>query len=289
MNRRNFIKSTSLAAIGSTGLTLHELHSITSRFGKSSLMPAIFIGHGTPMNALNDNAFTQSLTKLGKDLPKPNAIAVISAHWLTDKTFVSVNPAPKTIYDFDGFPDALYKVKYEPNGHPELAREVKGLASKMPIHEDIGMGLDHGAWTVLKHIYPKADIPVFQISIDYYKPPQFHFELGHLLKKLREKGVLIIGSGNIVHNLGTIKPEGAAYAWAIEFDGIVKVHLDKGDYMSLVNYQKFGKAAQMSIPTHDHYTPMLYTLGLSNKNEHITYLHEGLELGSISMRSFMIG
>lgn len=150
------------------------------------------------------------------------------------------------------------------------------------------MGLDHGAWTVLKHIYPKADIPVFQISIDFYKPPQFHYELGQLLKKLREKGVLIIGSGNIVHNLGYIKPKGDAYDWAIEFDKVVKDYLDKGDFMPLVNYQKFGKAAQMSVPTHDHYTPMLYALGLANKNEQIKYFHEGLELGSISMRSFMV-
>ncbi len=288
MNRRNFIKNSSLIALSSSSFTLRELHNITSGFGKSPLMPGIFIGHGTPMNALNDNKFTQSLKKLGKDLPRPNAIAVVSAHWLTDKTFVSVNPAPKTIYDFGGFPEALYKVKYEPKGHPEFAKEVKNLASKIPVHEDNGMGLDHGAWTVLRHIYPKADIPVFQISIDYGKPPQFHYELGQLLKKLREKGVLIIGSGNIVHNLGTIKPQGEAYDWAIEFDEIVKDHLDKGDFMSLVNYQKFGKAAQMSIPTHDHYTPMLYTLGLSNKNEQIKYFHEGLELGSISMRSFMI-
>jgi 4,5-DOPA dioxygenase extradiol len=288
MHRRNFIKNTSLIALGASGFSLQEFHGITSGFAKSPLMPAIFIGHGTPMNAINDNAFTQSLTKLGKDLPRPNAIAVVSAHWLTDKTFVSVNPAPKTIYDFDGFPEALYKVKYEPKGHPDLAKEVKNLAPAIPVHEANGMGLDHGAWTVLKHIYPKADIPVFQLSIDYYKPPKFHYELGQLLKKLREKGVLIIGSGNIVHNLGTIKPEGAAYDWAIEFDGIVKEHLDNGDFMSLVNYQKFGKAAQMSVPSHDHYTPMLYTLGLSNKNEHVKYFHEGLELGSISMRSFMI-
>lgn len=288
MKRRDFIKNSSWVTTGAFTIGLQELHSITGSFGKSPLMPAIFIGHGTPMNAINDNAFTQSLTKLGKDLPKPNAIAVVSAHWLTDKTYVSVNPAPKTIYDFDGFPEALYKVKYEPKGHPELAKEVKDLAPKIPIHEDNGMGLDHGAWTVLKHIYPKADIPVFQISIDFYKPSQFHYELGQLLKKLREKGVLIIGSGNIVHNLGTIKPKGEAYDWAIEFDGIVKNHLDKGDFKPLVEYKKFGKAAQMSIPTHDHYTPMLYVLGLANKNEKIIYFHEGLELGSISMRSFMI-
>ncbi len=288
MNRRNFINNTSLLVAGAACLSLKELDNLTSKFGKSPLMPAIFIGHGSPMNALNDNKFTQSLSKLGKDLPRPNAIIVVSAHWLTNNTYVSINPTPKTIYDFGGFPDELYKVKYEPKGNPALAKEVIKLSTQIPIHEDNGMGLDHGTWTVLRHVYPKADIPVFQISIDYNKPPQYHFELGQMLKKLREKGVVIIGSGNIVHNLGQIKPQGAAHVWAIEFDGIVKKHLDKGDFMPLVDYQKFGTVAQMSIPTHDHYTPMLYTLGLANKNEQVKYFYEGLELGSLSMRSFII-
>jgi 4,5-DOPA dioxygenase extradiol len=288
MNRRNFLKDTSLFALGSSTLTLNQLSCITNGFKKSPLMPVVFIGHGSPMNGINDNKFTQSLSKLGKDLPRPNAIIVVSAHWLTDKTFVSVNPTPKTIYDFGGFPDELFKVKYEPKGNPKLAKEVINLVPQIPIHEDNGQGLDHGTWTVLRHVYPKADIPVFQISIDYYKPPQYHYELGQMLKKLREKGVLIIGSGNVVHNLGKTKPKGPAHDWAIEFDTIVKTHLDKGDFMPLVNYQKFGNVAQMSIPTHDHYTPMLYTLGLGNKNEKVSYFYEGVEYGSLSMRSFII-
>lgn len=286
MNRRNFLKDTSLFAFGS--LTLHQLNCIASGFKKSPLMPVVFIGHGSPMNGISDNKFTQSLSKLGKELERPNAIIVVSAHWLTDKTYVSVNPKPNTIYDFGGFPDALYKVKYEPKGNPALAQEVKNLITTIPIHEDNQMGLDHGSWTVLKHIYPKADVPVFQISIDYNKPPQYHYELGQMLKKMREKGVLIVGSGNIVHNLGKIGRMNEAFDWAVEFDTTVKTHLNKGDFMPLVNYSQFGRVAELSIPTHDHYTPMLYTLGLANKNEQIKYFYEGVELGSISMRSFII-
>ena len=172
MNRREFITNSSLLMAGTATLSLRELHNVANSFGNTPLMPAVFIGHGTPMNAINDNKFTQSLTKLGKTLVRPNAILVVSAHWLTRNTFVSVNPKPKTIYDFDGFPEALYKVKYEPKGNPALAKEVKSLSVKTPIHEDNEMGLDHGAWTVLKHMYPKADIPVFQLSIDYYQTPQ---------------------------------------------------------------------------------------------------------------------
>lgn len=286
MNRRNFLKDTSLFAVGS--LTLHQLNCIASGFKKSPLMPVVFIGHGSPMNGISDNKFTQSLSKLGKELERPNAIIVVSAHWLTDKSYVSVNPKPNTIYDFGGFPDALYKVKYEPKGNPALAKEVKNLITTIPIHEDNQMGLDHGSWTVLKHIYPKADVPVFQISIDYNKPPQYHYELGQMLKKMREKGVLIVGSGNIVHNLGKIGRMNEAFDWAVEFDTTVKTHLNKGDFMPLVNYSQFGRVAELSIPTHDHYTPMLYTLGLANKNEQIKYFYEGVELGSISMRSFII-
>lgn len=288
MNRRNFLKDTSLLALGSSALTLEQLSCMTSGFKKSPLMPVVFIGHGSPMNAINDNKFTQSLAKLGKNIEKPNAIIVVSAHWTTEKTYVSVNPMPKTIYDFGGFPDALYQVKYEPKGNPELAKEVKNLITTVPIHEDNQMGLDHGSWTVLRHIYPDADIPVFQISIDYYQPPQYHYALGQQLKKMREKGVLIVGSGNIVHNLGRIGALDSAFDWAIEFDTVVKTQLDKGDFMPLVNYTQFGKVAQLSIPTHDHYTPMLYVLGLANEKERVQYFYEGIELGSISMRSFII-
>lgn len=253
-------------------------------------MPVMFIGHGNPMNALYDNAFTKKLHTLKNGISKPKAILVVSAHWLTRGTFVSTNPSPKTIYDFGGFPEELYKVKYEPIGSPEFAKEIKEKINYTKVEEDNSMGLDHGAWTILKHIYPEADIPTFQLSIDYAKPASYHYELAKQLNFLRNKGVLIIGSGNIVHNLGMVdfnNPTGA-YDWAIEFDSNVKKLLDKGDDASLINYEKLGKSALLSIPTNDHYLPMIYILGLKNKDEKVSYLYESMEMGSLSMRSFII-
>jgi 4,5-DOPA dioxygenase extradiol len=254
-------------------------------------MPMLFIGHGHPMNALYDNTFTQSLAKIAQNIEKPNAIMVVSAHWETRGTFVSVNPQPKTIYDFGRFDDRLFDIKYEPKGHPELAHEVIKTAPDFGIKADESMGLDHGTWTVLKHIYPKADVPVFQLSIDYTQPPAYHFALAQSLKKMREKGVLIVGSGNIVHNLGILdwsNIDAKPYDWAIEFDQVVKQKLDNQDFASLVNYQQFGKAAQMSVPSNDHYLPLLYPLGLMDKTETVKYLYEGYQHGSISMRCFQV-
>lgn len=253
-------------------------------------MPVLFIGHGNPMNALYDNAFTKKLHAIKNSITKPKAILVVSAHWLTRGTFVSTNPSPKTIYDFGGFPDELYKVKYEPKGSPELAKELKEKVDYTKVGEDASMGLDHGAWTILKHIYPDADIPTFQLSIDYSKPASYHYELAKQLNYLRNKGVLIIGSGNIVHNLGMVDFNNptSAYDWAIEFDSTVKNLLDKGDDTSLIHYEKLGKSAQLSIPTNDHYLPMIYILGLKNKDENVHYLYESMEMGSLSMRSFSI-
>lgn len=253
-------------------------------------MPVFFIGHGNPMNALYDNAFTKKLNTIRNTISKPKAILVVSAHWLTRGTYVSTNPSPKTIYDFGGFPDELFKVKYEPKGSPELAKELKQKVNYTTVSEDNTMGLDHGAWTILKHIYPAADIPTFQLSIDYSKPPSYHYELAKQLNYLRDKGVVIIGSGNIVHNLGMVdfyNPNNV-YDWAREFDSTVKNLLDKGDDNSLIHYEKLGKSAELSIPTNDHYLPMLYILGLKNKGEQVTTLYESLEMGSLSMRSFVI-
>lgn len=253
-------------------------------------MPVIFIGHGNPMHALHNNKFTQTLNNIQKTISKPKAILVVSAHWLTRGTYVSTNPNPKTIYDFGGFPEEMYKIKYEPLGAPELAKELKEKITTPKIDADESMGLDHGAWTVLKHMYPEADIPTFQLSIDYYKPASYHFDLAKQLGYLRNKGVLIIGSGNLVHNLGMVDFANAngGYDWAIEFDAKVKELLDKGDFKSLVDYEKLGKSALLSIPTNDHYLPMIYPLGLRLEKENVSYLYEGMEAGSISMRSFVI-
>lgn len=253
-------------------------------------MPVFFIGHGNPMHALHDNAFTKALNNIQKTISKPKAILVVSAHWLTRGTYVSTNPNPKTIYDFGGFPEEMYKIKYEPIGAPELAKDIKEKINYTKIETDNAMGLDHGAWTILKHMYPAADIPTFQLSVDYYKPASYHFELAKQLGYLRNKGVLIIGSGNLVHNLGMVDFANAngGYDWAIEFDTKVKGLLDKGDFTSLINYEKLGKSALLSVPTNDHYLPMLYPLGLKTEKENLSYLYEGMEAGSISMRSFVI-
>lgn len=265
---------------------VHEL----AKGDATTRMPVIFIGHGNPMNALYDNNFTKALNNIQKNISKPKAILVVSAHWLTNGSFVSVNPTPKTIYDFGGFPDELFKVKYEPKGAPELAEEVKQKITYTKVAADETMGLDHGAWTVLKHMYPNADIPTFEFSIDYSKPASYHYELAKQLNFLRDKGVLIIGSGNIVHNLGMVdwKNQTSGYDWANEFDSTVKNLLDKGDDKSLINYQTLGKSALLSIPTNDHYLPMIYVLGLKQEKENVSYLYEGMEMGSISMRSFII-
>lgn len=282
-----FAKTTDLM---NTSMKIQELKTITNGFTNSERMPVLFIGHGHPMNALFDNSFTQSLQRIGKTIQKPNAIMVVSAHWQTNGTFVSVNPAPQTIYDFGGFDEKLFQVKYEPAGHPVLAREV---IQELPlIQEDHEMGLDHGAWTVLKFIYPQADIPVFQLSIDYTQSPAKHFEIAKALKKMREKGVLIIGSGNIVHNLRRVdyyNIDAKTQDWALEFDTVVRDKLNDKNFESLVDYKKLGTSAFLSVPTEDHYIPMIYALGLASAHEPVTCLYEGFQFANISMRCFKIG
>jgi 4,5-DOPA dioxygenase extradiol len=291
MERNKFLKILASSPLILAGMKLKEFENISNNFSNSEKMPVLFIGHGHPMNALLDNNFTQTLTKIGQNIQKPNAIMVVSAHWETRGTYVSVNPQPTTIYDFGGFDDRLFQIKYEPKGAPELAKQVVTLGSSHGIQEDNSMGLDHGAWTVLKYLFPKADVPVFQLSIDFTKPPQYHYELAAALRKMREKGVLVVGSGNIVHNLGRLDWQNInakPFDWAIEFDELVKGKLTTNDFKALVNYNQFGKLAQLSIPSNDHYLPMLYTLGLADKNEQIKYLYEGIQYGSISMRCFQI-
>ncbi|MCF8244276.1 MAG: 4,5-DOPA dioxygenase extradiol [Saprospiraceae bacterium] len=289
MNRKNFIKSLLLLPAGAAAMKLHEFHRSAGELPASDRMPVLFIGHGSPMNAIEDNNFTQTLTKLGQRLERPKAILVISAHWLTKgSTSVATSPNPETIYDFGGFPAEMYQIKYNAPGSPDFAKQVVENVKSIQVHEDHEMGFDHGAWTILKHIYPTADIPVFQMSIDYNKPPQWHFDLAAELKSLREKGVLIIGSGNIVHNLRmvTFNDFSQKYDWAVEFDEQVKQRISAGDYGALVNYQQFGRAAQLSVPTNDHYLPMLYSLGLLDKKEAVNFTYEEVVGGSISMRCF---
>jgi 4,5-DOPA dioxygenase extradiol len=292
MERKQFLKFLALAPFTSAAMKLIDLKNITDSFTTSAKMPVLFIGHGHPMNAILDNNFTQSLTKLGKSIEKPNAVLVISAHWETVGTFVSTNPFPRTIYDFGNFDNKLFDIKYEPKGHPELAKELIKTVETVKIKEDDSMGLDHGAWTVLKFIFPKADVPVFEMSMDYSKCAEFHYSLGKELAKLRKKGVMIICSGNIVHNLNILdwnNIDAKPFDWNIEFDNLVKKNIENRTFNPLVNFQNLGKAAKLSIPTTDHYYPMLYSLGMVQKDEPIKHIYEGYQYGGISMRCFKIG
>jgi len=261
-------------------------------------MPVLFIGHGSPLNIILDNSFTRALAAWGKGLPRPKAIMVISAHWLTKGTFVGCVDKPETMYDFYGFADELYEKKYPSPGAADEARFVTRSVGKAAVKCDHGRGLDHGAWAVLSHLYPRADIPVFQLSLDYTynewhpKPVQYHYDLAAELSELRSRGVLIIGSGNIVHNLGMFDftDIGAkTFDWAGEFDEQVKADLLTRNHEDLIRYAGMGKSAILSVPTLDHYLPMIYVLALQEMNEPLTFVHEGFQYGSISMRCFQIG
>jgi len=254
-----------------------------------SLMPVFFLGHGNPMNAVYTNAFTRRLNEMGNSLKwKPDAILVVSAHWLTRGIYASTTAFPETIYDFSGFPEELYKVVYPAPGAPVQAEYTMELIPEIKADEE--MGLDHGAWSMLVHMFPDADIPVFQLSIDFHQPMQYHFDLGKKLFPLRKKNILIIGSGNIVHNLQYAFPldNPNKYPWASEFDEWVKDKIVKRDFESLINYQSGGEAAKMSVPTTDHYIPLLYCLGLVQENEDINFTYEEI-ITSLSMRCFRIG
>ncbi|MFA6214500.1 MAG: 4,5-DOPA dioxygenase extradiol [Candidatus Micrarchaeia archaeon] len=251
-------------------------------------MPVLFIGHGSPENALSDNAFTRAMSRLGKELPKPRAILCISAHWLTEGTAATAMDAPKTIHDFYGFPPPLYTVKYPAPGSPELAARVQRLLKPIQAGLDASWGLDHGTWSVLRHMYPSANIPVVQLSIDFYKPAQHHYEIGKKLAPLREEGILIIGSGNMVHNLRALSPDGrdaAPVAWAKQFDAFIKEALEKKDHKAIINYQSLGQVAALAHPTPDHFYPLLYAMGAAGVKSKISYPYEGYEYGSLSMRA----
>ena len=251
--------------------------------------PVLFIGHGSPMNALANNNYTQALNQLAKELTKPKAILCISAHWMTEGTAVTHSAQPQTIHDFFGFPQELFQVQYPAPGDPELAEQV---SEKIPdVRLDEAWGLDHGTWSVLRHIYPRAEVPVVQLSLNLRQPPEFHFQLGEKLRFLRDQDVLILGSGNIVHNLRKIQwdENAPAFQWAEEFDAWVKECLIKRDHMSLVHSFRQTEAGQLSVPTLEHYLPLLYILGASQPDDKVSFPFEGLQNASISMRSLRLG
>jgi 4,5-DOPA dioxygenase extradiol len=254
-------------------------------------MPVLFIGHGSPMNGIENNAFSASWEQLGKTIAQPKAVLCVSAHWYTRGTRVTAMEAPQTIHDFGGFPRELFAVQYPAPGSPALARETASLITKTDVGLDHEWGLDHGTWTIVRHMYPQANIPVLQLSIDYTKEPQYHYELARELASLRKKGVLIIGSGNMVHNLRIIDwslPE-TGYDWAAGINETFKTHITQGNHQMLIDYGKLGQAARLSIPTPEHYLPLLYTLGLKNENDPVSFFNDRLVMGSISMTSVKIG
>jgi len=271
-------------------MRLNDLSKWEDSLDNSELMPLLFIGHGNPMNAIQENSFTQGWAATAKNISTPRAILCISAHWETKGTFVTAMDAPRTIHDFGGFPQELFDVQYPAPGSPDMAKKVIKEVSKTNVYEDHQWGLDHGTWSVLTKMYPEANIPVFQMSIDYTKPASYHYELAQELSALRRKGVLIMGSGNIVHNLRYAKLGGnpAPYDWALEFDEQSKSLIESGDHQSLIHYEKLGESARLSIPTPEHYLPLIYILGLQNESECVSFFNEEMAFASGSMRSLLI-
>jgi 4,5-DOPA dioxygenase extradiol len=252
-------------------------------------MPVLFVGHGSPTNAMEDNEFTRTWHRLGREMPRPRAILCISAHWYTRRVAITTSPKPRTVHDFYGFPEELYNMFYTPPGWPAAAQEVGTLAPDVPLESDRDRGMDHGTWTVLRKMYPEADIPVAQLSVDRERYPSFHYQMGKQLAPLREEGVLIIGSGNLVHNLRLAdrhKEDG--FEWAEHFDEVLAEHILAGDHASLMNYPDLGEEAALAIPIEDHYLPLLYTLGASNPQDEISFFNERVIMGSVSMRGVLM-
>lgn len=273
--------------------TLNDLHKISGSFSNTEKMPVLFLGHGSPMNAIEENQFVTGFRNLAKTLPKPNAILCISAHWFTNGTKVTAMEMPRTIHDFGGFPQELFAVQYPAKGSSELAIKTQELLSPTAVELDHHWGLDHGAWSVIKHLYPDADIPVIQMSIDYTKSGQYHFELAQKLSALRSKGILILGSGNIVHNLRLVDfhnfdKDNYGFDWAIEARAVINDFLLDGNFQPLIDFEKQSKAFQLAIPTPEHYLPLIYTLGLKGKSEELSLFNDKLVAGSLSMTSVKI-
>ena len=291
--RRNFIKTIATGVLGMT--TLSAFKNFTSGLGEQEqVMPVLFIGHGSPMNGIEDTAFSRRWSQMAKEIPTPKAVLVVSAHWFTKGTKITAMDFPKTIHDFGGFPQELFDVQYPAPGNPVLAKETAELLHSAHVEFDHDWGLDHGAWTIIRHMYPEANIPVLQLSIDYTKGPQYHYDLAKELNALRKKGVLIIGSGNMVHNLRMVAwdrlndPE-YAYDWAIQMNNKFKELIQAGDHKPLINYSSLGKEAMLAIPTPEHYLPLMYTLGLKSGKDDVSFFNDKAVGGSLTMTSVKIG
>jgi 4,5-DOPA dioxygenase extradiol len=272
-------------------MTLNEWTTRTGELPSTEHVPVLFVGHGSPMNAIEENEFNRGWQALGRRLPRPRAILCISAHWQTRGTHVTAMARPRTIHDFGGFPRELYEVQYPAPGDPDLAGETKRLVTAADVGLDHTWGLDHGCWSVVKHLYPAADVPVMQMSLDHTRPPHYHYELAQQLSFLRKRGVLIIGSGNVVHNLGVMDwdNERGGFDWAVEANSLIQQLIVQRDHSRLIHYASLGRAMQLAVPTPEHFLPLLYVLGLQGSDESITFSNERVILGSISMVCLEVG
>ena len=274
-------------------MKIDDLKSIAEKFKNTQKMPVLFIGHGSPMNAIEDNEFTKNWNIIGKSIQRPNAIVCISAHWETNGTQITAMENPKTIHDFGGFPKALFDVEYPAKGNPKLAEEIKNTVASTAIILDYNWGIDHGAWSILRHLYPDADIPLIQLSLDYNKTPNYHYEFAKNLNFLRHKGILVIGSGNLVHNLSMIawdklNESEYGYDWANEMSLIFKTNITSGNHKALVDYNNLSRYSKLAIPTPEHYLPLLYTLALQDKNDSVSFFNDKAIGGSLTMTSLLI-
>lgn len=295
MNRKRF-----LSIIGGFAAmsTLSGFRRFTDELDEQdNYMPVLFVGHGSPMNAIEDNEFSQRWEQMAKEIPVPKAVLIVSAHWLTRGTHITAMEQPKTIHDFGGFPRALHEVEYPAPGSPAVAKETVNLIKSVNVGLDHDWGLDHGAWSVVRRMYPEANIPMLQLSIDYYKPAQYHYDLAKELQGLRKKGVLIIGSGNMVHNLGMMQTPGGDFSrfneeygfdWAHEMNSIFKDKIANRDHKALIEYEKLSKSAKLAIPTPDHYYPLIYALALQRNNESTSFFNDKAVGGAFTMTSVKI-
>ena len=293
MERKDFLKALALLPFAGNAMNLNELSKITEPMGSTETMPVLFLGHGSPMNAIEENEFVTGFRNSAKGVPTPTAILCVSAHWETRGTFVTAMGKPPTIHDFGGFPKALFDVQYPAPGSPELAKQTKALITKTEVGLDHSWGLDHGAWSVIMHLYPKANIPVIQMSIDYTKPPQYHYDLARELAALRKKGVLIVGSGNMIHNLGMVawdklNADNYGFDWALEARHKMNQFILNGDHKSLINFKSQGRPFDLSIPTPEHFLPLLYVLALKGEKDKVSLFNDKAVGGSLSMTSVRI-
>jgi len=291
MNRKRFLRSLALLPISGLAMNLNKLKLFTDPLQSTETMPVLFVGHGSPMNAIEDNEFTRGWHTVSSSLPRPSAILCISAHWETKGTLVTAMEMPPTIHDFGGFPQALFDVEYPAPGSPELAEETRKMLVSTNVNLVHNWGLDHGAWSVVKRFYPNADIPVIQLSLDYYREAGYHYDLARDLQALRNKGVLIMGSGNMVHNLRMLdwNRENSGYDWALEANELFKNLIRQNDHKKLADYKNLGTAVQMAVPTPEHFLPLLYALALKTEKDEVTFFNDKPVMGSLTMTSLRIG